>query len=350
MRARYGRWLSAIGLSLLVAACKIDGDLPTTPTENPPAPPADPPSAPIPINGLTIPAIASPEPGSEVAENPPTLVISNSTTADGSTPSYSFQLARDAGFADVVTEASGLAQGPNGQTAWEVPQMLEPAQYFWRARARAGLINSPYTPAADFTLIASPEEGVVVSDPLTGGFSTGEVSGGVFLPEGWQVTSRGDYIRYEVPSIASGFMEWTNQGLSTFNEDPSQFMLFGMWDPSRGAYRANPFRVHIQKLDANHNPPYVRLRWIANGEQHDEGFDFLDWDPERVYQWRIEWGPEGSTNVVRVFLDGSAIIRVDYSRAYQPETHWVELGIAERRESVVGAVYANVRIGTKMTP
>jgi hypothetical protein len=123
-------------------------------------------------------------------------------------------------------------------------------------------------------------------------------------------------------------------------------MLFGMWDPSAGDYRQNPFRVHLQKLHPNpHNPPYLRVRWIANGEQHDEGSDFYAWEPSRRYQWRIEWGPSGGANQAKVFLDGRQVITVNYNRTYAPAEHFIELGIAERGESVVGVRYSNVRIG-----
>ena len=86
---------------------------------------------------------------------------------------------------------------------------------------------------------------------------------------------------------------------------------------------------------------------VNNGEQHDEGYNFMDWNPNQTYQWRIEWGPNGDSNQARVYLDGMVIIRADYRRTYKPSVHWVELGIQSRAESVVGAVYSNVRIGPR---
>jgi hypothetical protein len=172
------------------------------------------------------------------------------------------------------------------------------------------------------------------------------VSGGSFVSGGWQVRSPSDYIRYEVPTLENGWVEFDLSGLTPSNQSPDQFMLFGMWDPTAGDYRQNPFRVHLQKLHPNpHNPPYLRVRWIASGEQHDEGANFFDWQPSRTYRFRIEWGGSGGGNEAKVFLDGQLMIRVNYGRAYRPSVHWIELGIAERSESVVGARYANVRIG-----
>jgi hypothetical protein len=175
----------------------------------------------------------------------------------------------------------------------------------------------------------------------------GDVNGGRFVREGWQVTTKHDFIRYEVPSIESGYVEWSNTGLNPRNLSPDNYVLFGMWDPSRGAYRTNPFRVTIQKLDDSHNPPYVRLRWIVNGEQHDAGYNYSNWAPNRRYQWRIVWGRDGGRNAARVYLNGQQIIEIGYTNAYRPEVHLIELGVAQRHESVVGAVYSNFRVGAR---
>ncbi len=176
----------------------------------------------------------------------------------------------------------------------------------------------------------------------------GEVSGGIFTGAGWQVTHRGNFIRYRVRPMSSGFVEWENLNLTPFNPQRDLFTIMGMWDPSRGAYRENPFRVHIRKLDTQgHNPPYVRLRFISEGDQHDVGWDFLDWDPRHAYRWRLEWGPGGGGNEARVFLDGRQIMRTSYGPHYRPNQHWIEMGIEERAETIVGLVFRNVSIGPR---
>ena len=80
-------------------------------------------------------------------------------------------------------------------------------------------------------------------------------------------------------------------------------------------------------------------------EQHDEGSNFLAWSPNRTYRFRLEWGPSGNGNRVRVYVDGGVEIDVGYNRTYRPDVHYLELGIAERGESVVGAKYSNFRVG-----
>ena len=313
---------------------------------------------PAPTTGVSAPEIQSPSPGTDVLETSPTLVVANSATGDSFPVTYSFEVATDDTFQTVIATEAGISQGEGGKTSWQVSETLGEGTYFWRARAQAGYVKSSYSLISNFNLvpqslppevpIPTPGGGVAtVSDPLTNGTSIGEVNGGRFTSEGWEVVHRTDYIRYEVQPLESGFVEWNNTGLRESNLSADHFMLFGMWDPTKGDYRANPYRVHLQKLDTNHNRPYVRIRWIANGEQHDDGYNFLDWNPNQTYQWLIEWGPNGGSNEVRVYLDGMVIIQTTYRRAYKPNAHWVELGIQSRVESVVGAIYSNLRIGPR---
>ena len=81
-------------------------------------------------------------------------------------------------------------------------------------------------------------------------------------------------------------------------------------------------------------------------EQHDEGANFLDWDPQHIYHVHIGWGPSGGGQQVRVILDGQVLIRVNYSRRYRPNVLYIELGIGERGESIVGATYSKLEIGS----
>lgn len=308
---------------------------------------------------LTAPIVADPLSGTTIAESTPTLTVLNSARSGGEAPTYLFQVSADSSFASLEAQSNLIPEGGSGQTSWEVNRELGAGRHFWRVRARAGTTESNFSTTADFSVNTSgtsspppdpppappPSGGTILSDPLRGG-SIGEVSGGAFVSTGWQVRSNADYIRYEVPSLDSGWVEFDTSGMLPENPDPNQHMLFGMWDPSAGPYRQNRFRVHLQKLYPNpHNPPYLRLRWIAQGEQHDEGNNFITWGPSRTYHWRIEWGPSGSGHQARVSLEGQVMITVDYTRSYSPDVHWIELGIAERAESIVGVTYSNFRVG-----
>jgi hypothetical protein len=352
-----------LALFLTAGACALEEG--TTPTSNtPPVVASDGPVAPPNDPGAFPPSILSPVPGTEVKSASPTLTVGNASLAGNTRTTYTFQVANDVDFNDMVAREQDVPPGDNGRTSWQVDKTLDQGRYFWRAYAQSGTtrltsriadfrvpnlapdpIDDPDDPIGEPLPPTGPGT-VIVFDPLTNFSSVGEVSGGAFTAGGWEVRDKRNYIRYHVPTLSSGYVEWSNSGLRPSNPSLDQYMLFGMWDPNRGDYRTNPFRVHIQKLDQNHNSPYVRLRWISNGEQHDVGNNFLGWDPTRLYRWRIQWGPSGSGNQVDVFLDGARVMSTQYGPAYAPAQHLVELGIAERVESIVGVRYSNLEIGS----
>jgi hypothetical protein len=306
----------------------------------------DSPAAPTSITAA--PGIVSPTGGSTVDDRSPTLTVSNVPAGSGAV-TYHFQVASDSGFGSLVVEGRGVPQGAS-QTSWQVTTPLENESYFWRARAEAGATSGPFSQPAEFRVNApgfdrdTPINGLLVYDPLTNGATVGVRGGGEFTPEGWKVTSRSDFIRYRVPTLEAGFVEWDNSNME--DEVPEkQWMLFGMWDPTRGSYRENPFRVNLQKLDSGHNSPYFRVRWISEGEQYDFGNDFEEWDLFHTYTIRVEWGPGIGSQIVKVYLDGVEQFSQTYTNIYRPATHLIELGIQERKESIIGVIYSNVKIG-----
>jgi hypothetical protein len=189
----------------------------------------------------------------------------------------------------------------------------------------------------------------VVFDPLTNGFSIGEVMGGSFINGGWQPQSSADCLRYQVPTLEDGRVEFTTTNLSTPNPVEGKRILLSMWDPTKGDYRENPYRVNLSKLDRSTAAfDDVRLRWISRGEEHNTGISFYDFEPQIVYEWALVWGDaQGVGENVKVFLDGIEILSRNYSAAYHPKTHWIELGQCERQETLEMAIYSNVRIGAR---
>ncbi len=294
---------------------------------------------------ITAPGIVGPNSPSPIGDTSPTLSVTNASVSTGAVPTYTFQVASDQGFSSIVAQTSGVAQG-SGQTSWEVSQSLADGTYFWRARADVSGTAGPFSAVAQFAIQgfgAGPGETLVVFDDLMdGGTLATDREGGSFTAQGWRVNNNTDYLRYEVPSIENGYVQWQNLGLTPRGANDASHMLFGMWDPTAGAFRQNAFRVHLQKLwTPPHNPPFMRFRWISQGREDEAGYNFTDWNPGQVYTFRIDWGPSGGSNVARVLLDGVEVMSLGYSRPYQPETHYIELGVQERHESVIDAVYRN---------
>jgi hypothetical protein len=297
---------------------------------------------------ITAPGVVGPNNPSPIGDNQPTLTVTNASVSTGAMPTYSFQVATDQGFSSTVAQASGIAQG-SGQTSWEVTQPLGEGAYFWRARAEVSGTAGPYSQVAQFAILGTqpgPGETLLVFDDLTDGSTIAtDREGGTFTAQGWRVNGNRDFLRYEVPPVDNGYVQWQNLGLTPQGANDASHMLFGMWDPTAGAYRQNAFRVHVQKLwGPTHNPPFIRFRWISQGREEEAGFNFTNWNPTQVYTWRVDWGPDGGAFAAKVLLDGVEIMSLRYGHAYQPDTQWIELGVAERHESVIDAIYRNFTV------
>jgi len=332
-------WLAAASLS--VAGCSDNGNSP-------------PPGASITI---TAPGLVSPGNGSQQTGQV-TLTVSNVTVSGGSggtgTPTYTFQVASDAGFANMIAQATSIPQGA-GQTSWAAGSDFGSGQVFWRARASVGTTQGPFSATGNFQFqggasTGGPTDTVLLFDPLTNGSSLGDVGGGEFTDEGWKVIASSNFIVYDMQTIDSGFLEFDVSGLDIRNPTRDPRHLFFMWDPSLGSnMTSNRFRVSLQKLDGRSsiNDRWLRLRFITQGRQIDVGSTFRGWIPEQTYRIRLEWGPEGEVLVCRLFIDDREIFFFQYPKPYIPQIHRIELGAAGRAETPENAVYSNVAIGTR---
>jgi hypothetical protein len=289
-----------------------------------------------------------------VGSSTPTLTVGNASGAAGLR--YRFEVSRDSTFASTISVGDDLPEGGTGTTSWTVTTPLEPeTSYHWRARASSNGVTGPYSSAASFDVLGgfisqTPQDLVYVFDPLTNGTSVGRVSGGDFRDDGWMATNAVSYIRYEIPTTPNGFVEFQVTNLRDPNPHSDKRSLMCMWDPTKGDITANPYRVNISKFDTRLvDRWHLRLRFISNGHETNIGTDFYQWDPRRVYTFRMEWGafPNLPSQRVRVMMDGTEILTRNYDPLYRPATHWVELGMAEREESLEEAVYSNVTIGIR---
>lgn len=312
---------------------------------------SDDPSSPSPT--ITAPTPQSPNNGSTVQNLNPTLTVGNAAGATGLR--YRFDVATDSAFSNTIATTDNVAEGA-GSTSWTVTPTLTSGQFFWRARAAGAGVEGPFSSAANFDVEAgfnsqSPVNGIYVSDPLTTGMSVGEVGGGEFRAGGWFARDANSYIRYEIPTTSNGFVEFQVTNLRNPNPRSNKRNLMIMWDPSRGDYTENPFRVHIAKLDTNIVTRWhMRLRFISNGQETNTGINFFDWNPQQIYTFRLEWGAFPaivSSQRARVLMDGREIMARNYDNLYRPSTHWVELGMAPRSESLEQALYSNVTIGVR---
>lgn len=330
-------------LAFLLPACKNDSSTGPTPTTTISS--APPPGAPT---------AESPSPGESLTSTQPTLTVANAEGGSGEL-TYGFEVASDTSFSDIEASAEGITEGEEGTTSWQVSPPLEPGmQHYWRVRATGSGQSGPYSETTNFSLREGfthnrPTGGLVVYDPLTNGSSVGQVVGGRFVDGGWQVVQPTDYIRYQVPSETNGYVEFNVTNIKEPNPTAGKRILMIMWDPTRGDYRANPFRMHLQKMDRNTvNRWDVRLRWLSRGHEHNTGISFFDFEADVMYPWRVQWGkfPGFKAEHVKVYLEGIEILSRNYDKPYNLRTHWVELGGGTRTESLEEAIFSEVKIGS----
>jgi hypothetical protein len=303
---------------------------------------------------LSAPTAQQPPVGEAVFDLQPELVIGNATGGSG-TRTYTFDIALDSAFQRIALTESGVSEGLGGITKWRVSEPLEAeTKYYWRVAARTGAGAGPYSSVSEFRVrepfTADRPGPVVLFDPLNNGSSVGDVLGGSFVDGGWQPQINTDCLRYQIPTLEEGRFEFTTTNLSTPNPVPGKRILISMWDPTKGDYRENPFRVNISKLDRSTVTfDDVRLRWISRGQETNTGISFFDFEPQIVYEWRMEWGtfPGIHSQHVKVFLDGIEILNRNYDAPYHPKVHWVELGQCDRDETLEKATFSNVKIGSR---
>ena len=267
--------LSQILLGTLTIGCGDNSSSPTNPS-NPSNPSA---GAPTTDSSLTAPVAQSPGASEQIETVQPELVVNNAT-GGSSARTYSFEVATDGAFQQMVASESGVMEGLGGITKWRVPEALvADARYLWRVRASTSCGAGPFSDTAQFRIKAGftrdrPSE-VVLFDPLTSGSTVGMLMGGQFVTGGWQPQVNTDCIRYRIPTLREGFLEFETTNVSSPNPFSGKRMLVSMWDPSKGEYTTNPFRMHLQKLDRTTVTfGDVRLRWISRGQETNTNISF----------------------------------------------------------------------------
>src|SRR2546428_8129203 len=111
---------------------------------------------------LTSPAAVSPTDGQQLkfSDQPIKLVVNKATTTGTTALTYTFEVATDAGFANIVATKGGTDAG--GQQTAALDKLAGDKKYFWRARASSGSVNGPNSNARSFQV--GPE--VVLGSPV----------------------------------------------------------------------------------------------------------------------------------------------------------------------------------------
>jgi hypothetical protein len=121
---------------------------------------------------VTPPKLLEPGDGWQVDHNaqPVRLLLENSSSNGPRPLSYVFEVASDAGFADVVFSRGAVPPGDEGRTSIQLTDRLPPdVAFFWRAKAEDGANSSPYSSVVSFSIIPPVVIGVPTQLSPVGG-------------------------------------------------------------------------------------------------------------------------------------------------------------------------------------
>jgi hypothetical protein len=364
---RYFGGALALSAALAVAAC---GDDPP-PTQPTPPPPPPPPANPV----LTAPRADFPGENDQLQTLRPTLRVVNATADIAGARTYEFQVSDDPDFAPasassigryyrLVVAQANLPEGPEGKTQFEMPGDLQPTtRFYWRARARQGTVDGPWSAAATFrTKIEAYNRPGELYDPLTTGTTIGQVINSVTLTPGRGATinSNESHIRWVLPvPVTTGEFSMEVDGINNFTPG-DKTKIMSMYD-GNGDITTSDWRMTVEKRDAG----IIAWRFIAGEtDNHETQIETIgqertsiNFNPSQTYLWKASWGGffrveifNGNTTGDRIYEFGKP-----YHGTYDPSPHTVFIGSPIGRggpgdASVVGATWRNVYLGSAGRP
>ena len=112
-------------------------------------------AGPIPGIEISAPKMLEPTTGTKISveKQPVTLLIENAGSNGPRPLTYSFDIATDAAFSNIVFSRDGIAPGDGGRTALKMTDVLATGRtYYWRVRAQDGANTGPYAIPAAFDI------------------------------------------------------------------------------------------------------------------------------------------------------------------------------------------------------
>jgi hypothetical protein len=355
-------------LATTLIACG-DDPAPPAPTPVVTPQPTPPPAAPV----LSAPRADGPAENEQLQTLRPSLRVLNATADQSGSRSYEFQISDDpdftpasasslAGAYKVVATQSGVAEGGDGKTTFEMQADLQPTtRFYWRARARQGTTDGPWSETATFrSRIQGYSRSGELYDPLTNAATVGNPEGSVsFVPgRGVVLNDNAARVRYVLPqTLTSGQFSFDADGIQNFTPGDKTKMM-SMYD-GNGDITTSDWRMTVEKRDAG----IIAWRFIAGEPEHAQ-IDTIgnervsvDFNPGTTYHWKATWG--GGFNL-EIFQGGETGPRIynfgkGLGDTYRPSPHHAFLGSPIGRggpgdASVVGAYFRNVFIGSGSRP
>jgi hypothetical protein len=338
----------ATALLAIAIACAKSSPNPTAPTT---ASPGDTSSA---TDGFALkagtPSAISPV-GGEEAKDPLTLQASTTKGTYADIPlQYRFQVRSGS-----TVVAEGVVGPVSESTVSFHPSGLQfNTSYTWRVQATYKGNNTSWSSDASFKTVGKFNDGRQFFDPLTDGSTVGFQHGGRFIAgEGWQSQSLTDGIDYAIQTCSNCRLEFDVHGFG--REEGAPFGLDVKWltmgdggaFPSFGAFRDHPWKMTIeQRAD---DATGIKMIWrngdAGEGDPGDHTFKGptgIQWSSSHTppYHFVVDWNEGGFA----ISIDGQVVNDDGFSRPYAPPNHTISLGCYPRGETMIGAIWSNVRL------
>jgi hypothetical protein len=117
------------------------------------------------------------------------------------------------------------------------------------------------------------------------------------------------------------------------------------WDFN--GFRNQPFKSSLDKKSGHDYPgedgvvEFIFRTYFDDDNRVKTGM--RDWHDAQVYHMKVIWG----YGHVEAWIDGDQIANEDYGVEYAPPNHRIALGCPPRTETLVGAIWSNVKIAPR---
>jgi hypothetical protein len=220
--------------------------------------------------------------------------------------------------------------------------------YTWRVRATYNGGLGPWSTTWTFrtavqAFINSSTSSVF--DPLTIGFSVGNVRGGSFSSAGWTAKTTSDGIDYDLAQCPSCKVEFDITGVGNGLGNPADLKFISMGDGSAWfdftTFRDAGYKMTVEQR-GDGDGTGMKLIWrIGNdADDHTTKFDSGPaWADNKVFHFIVQWTPSS----YNVSIDGTTWFSGSLQGPYTPPNFKVGLGCSPRSESLL-ATWRNVKI------
>src|SRR5688572_6352310 len=282
---------------------------------------------------LSTPSAVSPINGEQLGTLRPTLTVQNVTSSGTGTRTYEFQVSDNTGFTLgasltasflVAINQSGVAEGGDGRTSFNVPSDLQPTtRMFWRARAVQGSSTSSWSEPAMFrTKLMGYSRPGELYDPLVHGETIGQVFGSHtwVTGKGIRLNTQSSFVLYQLSeAMTNGELSAEVEGLHP-NGPNHKLKIFSMNNSSADPSFSDHYMATMYRGLEGNPPNCIAFKAVFGSQSRiaepvspERNASIRTLDPARTYFWKATWGSEFRLLVLDGGITGNSIYEMSKS-------------------------------------